>query len=537
MAGGRVGKDGIHGATFSSEALDPASPVTAVQIGDPITQKKLSDVIVKEAREFGLYTSITDNGAGGLSCSVAEMAKECNGCHVFLDKVPLKYPGMAPWEIWISESQERMTLAIPEGNLKKFMDLMAGRDVGATVIGTFTDTGRCVVECGGSVVMDVELDFLHNGLPEKHLKTTWTEKTCPEPTTACPARLDDTLLAMLQRKNICSTEFISTQYDHAVQGGHVLGPVQGKGRVQTAASLTKVVLGSTKGVGLSQGLFPSYSELDPYRMAGAAIDTAIRGLVALGISLEKIALLDNFCWCSSDEPERLWELKRAALGCYDFATAFGTPFISGKDSMFNDFSGFDAENNPVKISVPPTLLISSIGVHEDVAKAVSMDAKFEGDLIYVIGETSDELGGSEYFACLGSTGNTVPSLDAKTAKVRYRQLTAAIDRELVASAYPVSHGGLATALAKVAIAGRIGMDIAIPSGVRPDYYLFSESLGRFVVTVSEKNRQAFEEIVGPEALLLGSVKGGGLRVTAGKTIIDLPVDGLEAAYRSPFRGY
>jgi phosphoribosylformylglycinamidine synthase II len=537
MAGGRVGKDGIHGATFSSEALDPASPVTAVQIGDPITQKKVSDVIVKEARDLGLYNSITDNGAGGLSCSVAEMAKECNGCHVFLDKVPLKYPGMAPWEIWISESQERMTLAIPKGKLKRFMDLMERRDVEATVIGTFTDTGKCVVECQGRVVMDVDLDFLHDGLPEKHLKTTWTKKTYPEPETACPARLDQALLSMLQRKNICSKEFISTQYDHAVQGGHVLGPVQGRGRVQTASSLTKVVLNSKKGVGLSQGLFPSYSELDPYLMAAAAIDTAIRGLIAIGISLEKIALLDNFCWCSSDEPERLGQLKRAARGCYDVATAFGTPFISGKDSMFNDFSGFDAENNPVRISVPPTLLVSSIGIHDDVAKAVSMDAKFDGDLVYVIGETSGELGGSEYFAYLGSTGNTVPALDAGKAKARYRRLTVAIEREVVASAYPVSHGGLATALAKVAVAGRIGMDIAIPSNVRPDYYLFSESLGRFVVTVSEKNRQAFEEIIGPDALLLGSVGGGALRVTAEKTVLDLPVDELETAYRSPFRGY
>jgi phosphoribosylformylglycinamidine synthase len=385
--------------------------------------------------------------------------------------------------------------------------------------------------------MDVELDFLHNGLPEKHLKTTWIKKTYPEPETACPAQLDETLLAMLQRKNICSTEFISTQYDHTVQGGHVLGPVQGRGRVQAASSLTKVVLGSKKGVGLSQGLFPTYSELDPYRMAGAAIDTAIRGLIAIGISLDKIALLDNFCWCSSDEPGRLWQLKRAAQGCYDVATAFGTPFISGKDSMFNDFAGFDAGNNPVKISVPPTLLISSIGIHDDVAKAVSMDAKFEGDRVYVIGETSDELGGSEYFAYLGSTGNTVPALDAEKAKARYRRLTAAIDRELLVSAYPVSHGGLGTALAKVAVAGRIGMDITIPSGIRPDYYLFSESLGRFVVTVSEKNQQAFEAILGPDALLLGSVGGGALRVTAGKTVLDLPVDELETAYRAPFRGY
>ena len=537
MVGGRVGKDGIHGATFSSEALDPKSPVTAVQIGDPITQKKFSDVIVKEARDWGMYRSITDNGAGGLSCSVAEMAKECNGCHVTLDAVPLKYPGMAPWEIWISESQERMTLAVPPEKIGVFMDLMEQREVEATVIGEFTDSGRCIVECHGDIVMDIELDFLHDGLPKKTLVTTCTPKTYPEPATGCPARLDATMLAMLERKNLCSTEFISIQYDHTVQGGHVLGPVQGKGRVQATASLTKVVVGSKKGVGLSQGIFPSYSEIDPYLMAGAAIDTAIRGLVALGIPLDTIAILDNFCWCSSNEPERLGQLKRAAQGCYDFATAFGTPFISGKDSMFNDFSGFDTDNNPVKVSVPPTLLVTSIGIHGDVTKAVSIDAKFGGDLVYVVGETAEELGGSEYFAYLGSVGNTVPKLDAVKAVARYRRLTDALSQELVASAYPVNHGGLGIALAKVAIAGRLGMDLIISPGIRPDYFLFSESLGRFVVTVCPANRKAFELIIGTDATLLGKVGGTILRITAQDIILDVPVSALEEAYKAPFRGY
>jgi len=537
MAGGRVGKDGIHGATFSSEALDPASPVTAVQIGDPITQKKLSDVIVKEARDLGLYRSITDNGAGGISCSVAEMAKECNGCYVFLDRVPLKYHGMAPWEIWISESQERMTLAIPKEKIDEFMNLALRREVEATVIGKFTDSGRCVVEYYGDIVMDIDLDFLHDGLPKKYLKTTHTHKLFPEPDIACPTRLDQTILAMLQRRNICSKEFISTQYDHTVQGGHVLGPVQGKGRVQAPATLTQVVLGSEKGIGLSQGIFPLYSEIDPYLMAAAAIDTAIRGLVAMGISLDNIALLDNFCWCSSDEPERLWQLKQAARGCYDFATAFGTPFISGKDSMFNDFSGFDSTNTPVRISVPPTLLISSIGIHEDVVKAISIDAKFEDDYVYVIGETFPELGGSEYFSFLGSTGNTVPKLNSKNAITRYKKLTAAIAKEILASAYPISHGGLGIALAKIAIAGRIGMELTIPSGVRPDYFLFSESLGRFVVTVSPDNRKDFEDTMGDDAMMLGTVYGRDFRIMAQKSIIDLPVEELETAYKSPFLGY
>jgi phosphoribosylformylglycinamidine synthase subunit PurSL len=537
VVGGRVGKDGIHGATFSSEALDPASPVTAVQIGDPITQKKFSDVIVREARDRNLYRSITDNGAGGISCSVAEMAKECNGCHVELDRVPLKYPGMAPWEIWISESQERMTLAVPPEKLDEFMDLMQSREIEATVIGTFSDTGRCVVEFHGAVVMDIDLSFLHDGLPKKHLATVHTEKTYPEPAVPCPVRLDEILITMLKRKNICSKEFISIQYDHTVQGGHVLGPVQGRGRVQAMATLTKVVPGSKKGVGLSQGMFPSYSEIDSYLMACAGIDTAIRGLIALGIPLDAIAILDNFCWCSSDDPERLGQLKCAAFGCYDVATSFGTPFISGKDSMYNDFSGYDAGNNAVKVSVPPTLLISSIGVHPDAAKAVSMDVKIEGDLVYVIGETAEELGGSEYFSHLGSIGNTVPALDPLTMKVRYQRMTDAISHELVASAFPVSHGGLGVALAKVAIAGRLGMDITIPADWRPDYFLFSETLGRFVVTVAPDNKRAFELALGTDAILLGRVKGSSLRITGNTTLAELPVSDLEDAYKMPFGRY
>ncbi|MBN1166364.1 MAG: phosphoribosylformylglycinamidine synthase [Methanospirillaceae archaeon] len=537
MVGGRVGKDGIHGATFSSEALDPASPVTAVQIGDPITQKKMSDAIVKEARDEDLYSSITDNGAGGLSCSVAEMARECNGCHVLLDRVPLKYPGMAPWEIWISESQERMTLAVPCEKLDEFLELMSRRDVEATVIGDFTNNGRCVVEFHGEVIMNVTLDFLHNGLPKKHLFTSRVCVTYPNPEISCPDRLDDILIEMLARKNICSKEFISIQYDHTVQGGHVLGPVQGRGRVQADATLTKVVPGSQKGVGLSQALFPEYTEIDPYRMAIAGIDTAIRGLVAMGIGLETIALLDNFCWCSSDDPERLWQLKQAAFGCYDGATAFMTPFISGKDSMFNDFSGYDNENNPVTISVPPTLLISSIGIHRDVTKAVSIDAKCEGDLIYLIGPTGDALGGSEYYSHLGFRGNTVPGLNPDQARKRYDRMTSAIEKELVASAYPINRGGLLIACAKVSIAGDIGMEVFIPDDVRPDYYLFAETPGRFLVTINPDNRSVFEEIFGNDARCIGQVRGRRLRVEGESLLLDLPLSEIADAYREPFRGY
>ncbi|MEK6973422.1 MAG: AIR synthase-related protein [archaeon] len=537
VIGGRVGKDGIHGATFSSEALDSGSPVTAVQIGDPITQKKFSDAIVKECRDLGLYNSITDNGAGGISCSVAEMAKESNGCFVQLDKVPLKYPGMSPWEIWISESQERMTLAIPPQNLDKFMGIMKKHDVEATIIGEFNDSGKCVVQHKGKTIMDIDLEFLHEGLPKKHLKSKFVQKKNPEPKKPYPGKLNKAFLNMLKRKNICSKEFISTQYDHAVQGGQVLSPVQGEGRVQGIGSLTKVVLDSKKAVGLSQGVYPAYSDIDAYWMAAAGIDTAIRGLIAMGVSLDKIALLDNFCWCSSDDAERLGQLKRAAKACYDFSILFGTPFISGKDSMFNDFKGYNAENKQIKISVPPTLLISSIGILEDVKKAVSMDVKFENDLVYAVGETSEELGGSEYFSYLGALGNNVPKLDGKKAKEIYGKMQKAIENELIDAAYPTNYGGLGIALAKMAIAGRLGLDITIPNTTRADYYLFSESMARFAVTINPKNKKAFENSMGNDAQLLGIVKGNRFIIKNGKKIVDLKISEMEKAYKETFSGY
>jgi len=279
----------------------------------------------------------------------------------------------------------------------------------------------------------------------------------------------------------------------------------GKGRVQSVATLTKVVPGSKKAVGLSQALFPSYSEPDPYRMAGASIDAAIRGLVAIGVPPDTIALLDNFCWCSSDEPGRLWQLKKAAQGCYDYAKAFGTPFISGKDSMFNDFSGYDAENNRVKVSVPPTLLISSIGVHPDAGKAglARCQDRRRPCLRYRC-ELGRSSAAPSITALLGRSGGSVPALDAEAAKARYRKLYDAISHELVASAFPVGRGGLGIALAKVAVGGRLGMDITIPSNVRPDVFLFAETLGRFVVTVAPDHKRAFEQALGADALLLGT---------------------------------
>ncbi len=553
MLGGRVGKDGIHGATFSSEALTHGSPVSAVQIGDPITQKKFSDAIVKEARDQNLYNSITDNGAGGLSSSIGEMAREAGGCLVYLDKVPLKYPGLAPWEIWISESQERMTVSVPSDKLEAFQALMERRGVESTVIGEFTESRKCEVMYQEKMAIDLDLDFLHDGLPEKVLVSTYHKEKTREPDFPCPLDQTDVFKGMLSRYNICDHSFISYQYDYEVQSGSVLKPLQGKGRVFSPTSVTKPVLTSNKGVVLSQGINPSYSDVDTYHMAASAIDTAIRNIIAAGGTLDHLALLDNFCWCDATDAFRLGQLKEAAKACYDYAVKFGAPFISGKDSMFNDFKGFDKESRPIKISVPPTLLVSSIGVVDDVTKVVSLDAKMSGDLVYVLGETKNELSGSEYFSYVSDQsgqkqlGQAVPQVDADKAKSLYQTLTAAIKEQLVASSLGVGIGGVGVSLAKMAIAGQLGMNLDFSSlkiagdVTRDDFVLFSETQSRFVVTVNSRQRERFEEIFKDHAFsCIGVVLRDDrfvIKGINGQRVVNSTVKDLTEAYRKTFKGW
>ncbi|MDR2548149.1 MAG: phosphoribosylformylglycinamidine synthase [Rickettsiales bacterium] len=546
IIGGRVGRDGIHGATFSSEALSGNSPSTVVQIGDPITQKKLSNAVI-EARDLGLYNTITDNGAGGLSSSIGEMGKD--GFEVDLSKVPLKNDGIAPWEIWISESQERMTLAVPEENLPAFKQIMKKHDVEVSVIGEFNSTGVSTVRfVSASPIMNIETEFLHNGNPKMHLQTKpWSkgptapfsvipaleralpllekhygsdhfqvvkplaslteiqkkEEWIPVSSTGMTPHQETELKEMLSRPNICSKEFIVVQYDHEVQGSSVLKPLQGKGRVCSEAVVSRPVLSSNKGVVKSHGFGSSYGEIDTYHMAACAIDTAIRNYVAAGGSINHLALLDNFCWCNAYNPERLWQLKRAAEACYDFAAAFKTPFISGKDSMFNDFKGYDENGEKVMISAPPSLLISAIGVIENIENAVSLDAKMPGDLIYVLGTTYDELGRSEYQLYSGTGNNNVPKVDAKSARKLYERYNLAIKDGIIASAIAPNLGGLAVALAKSLIAGDLGAEIdlsLVPVGKTQNedtinkIIMFSESQSRILVTIAPQNQQRFEEL-------------------------------------------
>lgn len=553
VLGGRVGQDGIHGATFSSEALNEGSPAGAVQIGDPITQKKLSDAIVKEARDMDLYNSITDNGAGGISCSVAEMARECGGCYVELDKVPLKYPNLEPWKIWISESQERMTMSVSPEKIEPLFDLFRRRGVEATIIGEFNDSGRCVVTMHGETIMDVDLNFLHDGLPEKHLKSTYTTPKNKEPDFPAPSNMGETLLKMLKRNNICSYSYISNQYDHTVQAMTAVYPLQGPGKVNNVATAVAPVLGSDKAIIMSQGINPRYSDIDTYHMSACAIDTAIRNAVALGADLNYMALMDNFCWCSSDEEERLGQLKSAVQACYDYSTKFGTPFISGKDSMFNDFKGYNSKGEQVKISVPPTLLVSSLSVIDDVTKVVTMDPKTAGDIVYILGTTKDELGASEYFDMTekGSVGNTVPKVQIDSSIALYKTFKKAVDKKLLASSMSVGLGGIGSALAKKSISAQMGMRVDLdkipvaeeakgPLQSRPDYLLFSESQSRIIVTVSPKNKEKFEKLFAKIPFAeIGQVTNDPSFIIRHRNedLVNLSIKDLDEAYKSTFKDY
>ncbi|MFQ6093127.1 MAG: phosphoribosylformylglycinamidine synthase subunit PurL, partial [bacterium] len=404
LVGGRTGRDGIHGVTFASAELTEESEVIssgAVQIGNPITEKKMLDTLL-QARDRGLYRAITDCGGGGLSSAVGEMGSTI-GVIVQLEKVPLKYRGLSYTEIWISEAQERMVISVDPEKVEEIMAVFRSEDVEATVIGEFTGDRRLHLTYEGKTVADLDMEFLHHGLPRPHRRASWKKPTYPEPDFEDPDDLTPYLKQILSSWNVCSKEWVIRQYDHEVQGGSVLKPLQGAGNDGPGdACVFRPLLSSERGVIVSNGINPKYGDIDPYHMAASAIDEALRGIVAVGGDLGQVALLDNFCWGNTDDPEKLGALVRAAQACYDMAKGYGTPFISGKDSLNNEFSLGEK-----RISIPHTLLISAMGIIEDVSGAVSMDAKSVGNVVYVVGTTWPEMGGSHYYHVRGYVGNNV----------------------------------------------------------------------------------------------------------------------------------
>jgi len=547
MVGGRIGKDGIHGATFSSEALTEASPVSAVQIGDPITQKKMIDFLL-EARDLGLYSSVTDNGAGGLSSSVGEMAKDCNGATVDLEKAPLKYPGLDPWEIFVSEAQERMSVAVPTDKLDAFMDLSRRRGVESSDLGEFTNEGALVLRYRGQVVGNLDMHFLHDGLPELVIPAKWVAPTFPEPSTAdlgSDAKRD--LLDILSSWNVCSKESWVRQYDHEVQGRSVVKPFTGeRNDGPSDAAVLQPVTDSLKGLAVAHGIAPRYSDIDAEAMTEASIDEALRNLVAVGADPSTVVGLDNFCWPdpveSASNPDGAYkaaQLVRSNEALRRVCVDYGIPLVSGKDSMKNDY-GSGSE----RISVPPTLLFTALATLPDVRKSVTMDAKEAGDLVYVVGLTRDECGASEWYAARGFVGNEVPRLhDSHATLALYTALHTAMKMGLVRSCHDLSDGGLGVALAETAMAGRLGIkvDLAkVPAEMVSDSrrILWSESLGRLVVTVHRSQTSAFEKLMRPNPFeRIGEVTADA-RVEishAGAQILSASVDECLAAWKKPFQ--
>ncbi len=497
VIGGKTGKDGLHGATFSSTELKEGTATSVVQIGNAIEEKKMLDAVL-EARDKKLYSAITDCGAGGFSSAVGEMGKEL-GAEVELSNVPLKHTGMKPWEIWLSESQERMVLAVPEKNLQKLKEICEKEGAGIAVIGKFTTTKKLVVRYNGKTVAELDMDFLHNGLPKQKRKAVYRERKNQQGQQQRKnknANYNEILKQLLAMPSIASKEWVIRQYDHEVQANTIIKPLTGAANDGPSdASVVRPVFGSRKAVAVANGINPRYGLLSPYWMAAAAIDEALRNIVATGGSISKTAILDNFCWANTDDEEKLGTLVMAAKACHDIAIAYGTPFISGKDSLHNEIVVGNR-----KIPIMDTLLISAIAVIDNIENLgteniATMDIKGKNNTLYLIGETKDEMGGSHYNELTGAgleQGN-VPVIDtAKSVRI-FIAVEEAINKKAIGTCHDISEGGMAVALAEMCFAGGIGADIHIEGD--EEVTLFSESQTRFIAEVWAGREEIFEAIM------------------------------------------
>jgi phosphoribosylformylglycinamidine synthase len=555
MCGGRVGKDGIHGVTASSEVFSEHTPAGHVQIGDPYTQKKMHDFLL-EARDLGFIQFITDNGGGGLSSSIGESARSSNGCHIQLEKVPLKYEGLDQWEIWISESQERMTLAVKPEHLEAFMALSRRHAVESTVIGVYTDSGKLHITYEGKTCAWIDLNLLSSGFPQWEFDADWRSPEARglyEPVLREPGDYEILLLEMMSRPNLCSKEWITRQYDHEVQGSSVVKPLTGRRRdINSDASVIRPVLTSQRGIAFTQALLPLYSQIDAYAMTACTIDEAVRRLIAVGADPEQIGGVDNFCWPSIqyypvENPDgrfKAAQLVRSCLALRDMCLAYRIPLLSGKDSMYVDGYLPGKYGEIHKVSALETLQFSASAIVPDILRCATLEPKAPGDWVYILGMTRNELGGSEYYDHLGYVGLNVPQVVAGDVIPLYQALSCAISQRRVASCHGVYSGGLAVHLALTAMAADLGMTVnlsAVPvqGAIRNDQVMFSESAGRFIVTVSSDNQDAFETLMrGQPFACIGQMteSSGNLEIRgmSGAHLTQISVERLYAAWKMPF---
>jgi phosphoribosylformylglycinamidine synthase len=541
VVGGRTGRDGIHGATFSSGEITHEYESIfshAVQIGNAITEKTMLDVLV-QANEAGLYDAITDCGAGGLSSAVGEMGKDL-GAEVDLEKVPLKYTGLNYTEIWISEAQERMVIAVKPENLKAITKIFDDENVDSTVIGRFTDDKKLILRYNGEKVAEMDMDFLHDGVPKYSREAVWKNPELSEPSITEKDNYNDELLRILSCYNVASKEWVIRQYDHEVQGTSVVKPLVGVTNDGPGdGAVIRPKFDSNRGLAISCGMIPLYGDIDPYWMALGGIDEAIRNVICVGGRADRIALLDNFSWGNCRKPETFGPLVRAAQACYDGAIAFGTPFVSGKDSLNNEFSCEDGR----QISIPSTLLVSAISIVDDINKCVTMDAKRASNLLFIVGETRNELGGSHYYKIHGQLGANIPKVDLETAPKIAQRVATAIAEGLAVSCHDCSEGGLAVALAEMAFSGGLGIEADLRGLARSDdcsrtdTQLFSESNSRYIVEVEPENYDGFAKLM--LNLPFGQIgkvveeKTLTVKAKSGETVIEAALQSLKEAWLKP----
>jgi len=535
LVGGKTGRDGIHGVTFASAELTEKSEVVsrpAVQIANPIEEEKLKRAII-EVRDKKLGSGVTDLGGGGLSSALGEQAHRANcGAYVELDHVPLKYAGLAPWEIYISESQERMLLSVPRQNLQEVLSIFERESVEATPIGKFTGEATLILDYQGQRVAEIDIDFLFEP-PTVKRKAKLQISRQREPRFKEPSDFESIILKLLSAPNIASKESVIRTYDHEVKGNTAVKPLQGEHAGPSDVAVIKPLNNSWKGVAISCGMNPSYGKISPYWMAASSIDEAIRNNTAVGG--RRIAILDNFTWGNPEKPDRMGSLVQACEACYEVAKEFETPFISGKDSLYNE--------SPLG-PVTPTLLITAVGVIPDVRKAVSMDLKHPSNPIYIVGQTLPELGGSEYYRLKGFVGKTVPRVYVKRSKKIVDSIVRAIDASCVRACHDLSEGGLGVAAAEMAFTGNYGIELWLKNVPRPkgltrnDFILFSESNSRFLLEVDEKRQEKFEELMEDNLFaLVGRVKSGSclsIYDVKDKKLVEVGLATLRKAWKSTF---
>jgi phosphoribosylformylglycinamidine synthase len=544
VAGGRTGRDGIHGATFSSIELSSTSETQSggsVQIGHAIHEKTLTDFVLEASRQK-LFHAITDCGAGGLSSAVGEMGATL-GATVDLATVPLKYDGLSATEVWISEAQERMVLAVAPADWEKLSRVAADEGVEATAIGTFTGSGRLVLHWQGRTAGELDCHFLHEGRPKQRLPSRFVPPPVePVRWSAVPVDLAATLLDVLALPDVASKEWIIRQYDHEVQGASVVKPLVGPGAGPADGTVIRGVLGRDRGIVLGVGLRHRLGHRDPYQMAAGAIVEAIANVVAAGADPERVALLDNFCWGDTRRPESLGTLVEACRACHDIAIEFLAPFVSGKDSLNNVFAWTDAAGHHHERSIPPTLLATALGQLDDVKRSLTPDLKRAGDRLAIVGLSRDDLAGSQLELAGRVSGGRVPAVDTAACRAVFRAIAAAGREGLVASCHDCSDGGLLAAAAEMAVAGGLGAGVdldAVPAdmdpslAMRPLALAFTETPGRFLCAVPAAAADRFAAVMEgvPWAWIGGVHAEPVLTITAGGSKAALPLTRLARAWR------